>query len=65
MQAGAGSITMRGSHKKAPPLAGPSRESRLQSGLGRGAQRSGDALAEAAAPAEGGTDTEQGQGAGD
>ena len=37
----------------------------LQSGLGRRAQRSGDALAEATAPTEGGCGAEQGQGAGD
>jgi len=55
MQAGAGTITMRGGHKNAPPKAGPRMKSGLQSGLGRGDQRSGDALAETAAPAEGGT----------
>jgi len=64
MQTGAGTITMRGSHKKAPPKAGPENESRLQSGLGRGDQRSGNTLAEATAPAEGGSGTEEGQGAG-
>jgi len=62
---GAGTITMRGGHKKAPPKAGPENESRMQSGLGRGDQRSGDAHAEATAPAEGSSGTEQGQGAGD
>ena len=65
MQAGAGTNTMRDGHKKAPPKAGPEKESGLQSGLGRRDQGSGDALAEAAAPAEGGASTEQGQGAGD
>jgi hypothetical protein len=37
-------------------------QSGLQSGLGRRGQGSGDALAEATAPAEGGTGAEQGQG---
>jgi hypothetical protein len=45
-------------------MAGPQKESGRQSGLGRGAQRNGDAPAQAAAPAEGGGGTEQGQGAG-
>jgi hypothetical protein len=42
MQAGAGTNTMRDGHKKAPPKAGPEKESGLQSGLGRRDQRSGD-----------------------
>ena len=47
-------------------MAGPeTRESGPQSGLGRGVQRSGEPLAQAAAPAEGSASTEQGQGAGD
>jgi hypothetical protein len=36
----------------------------LQSDLGWGSQRLGDALAQAAAPAEGGSGAQQGQGAG-
>jgi len=35
----------------------------MQSGLGRRDQRSGDAVTQAATPAEGGTSTEEGQGA--
>jgi hypothetical protein len=59
-------IAADGGHKKAPPMAGPeTRDSGPQSGLGRCAQRSGDPLAQATAPAEGGASTEQGQGAGD
>ena len=58
-------IAAPGGQKKALPMAGPARESDLQSGLGRNAQRSSDALAQATAPAEGGADAEQGQGARD
>lgn len=50
-----------GDHKKAPPKAGPGWEAGLQSGLGRRAQRSGDALAQLAAPTEGSSRAEQGQ----
>jgi hypothetical protein len=39
-------------------------KSGLHSGLGRVAQRRGNALAQAAAPTKGGTSSEQGQGAG-
>ena len=50
--------------KKAPPQAGPGCQAGLQSALGRRAQRSGDALAQAAAPTEGGSRAEQGKWAG-
>ena len=50
--------------KKPRRWQGRTRESGPQSGLGRCAQRSGDALAQAAGPTEGGTSSEQGQGAG-
>jgi len=46
-------IAAPGGHKKAPPMAGTGGQSRLQSGLGLCAQRRGNALAEATAPAEG------------
>jgi hypothetical protein len=46
-------------------MAGPKKESRRQAGLGRGALRSGDALAQAAAPAEGDTNAKQEKGTGD
>ena len=58
-------ITASSGYKKALPMAGPGGESRPQSGLGLCAQRRGNALAQATAPAEGGADAEQGQGAGD
>jgi hypothetical protein len=57
-------IAAHGGNKKAPPRAGPGADSGRQSGQGRRDQRSGDALAQTAAPAKGGASTEQGQGAG-
>ena len=50
--------------KKPRRWQGRERRSGLQSGLGWGAQRSGNALAEAAAPAEGSASTEDRKGAG-
>jgi hypothetical protein len=51
-------IAAPGSHKKALPMAGLARESGLQSSLRGCDQRCGGALAEAAAPTEGGASTE-------
>ena len=58
-------LPLRVSTKKPRRWQGRERGSGLQSGLGRGAQRSGDPLAQATAPTEGGCGAEQGQGAGD
>jgi hypothetical protein len=54
--------TAEAGHKKAPPKAGPRRNAGLQSGLGRGAQRSGDALAQAAPTRGRGPGTAAGEG---
>ena len=51
--------------KKPRRWQGRNKESELQSDLGRRAQRSGDAFAQAAAPTEGGASSEQGKGARD